>query len=114
MGVAHAVSWRAVHRRPPGRQRGNDKVVIVITDGANIYVPGWNDGYGYLDSAKLGKGDSRIFQGTTLDKSDTSYVNGGAALDQHFVALCNNVKAPISSTGSKQHITVMTVALDLD
>ena len=37
LGLACAVEQSAVHRGRPETEKGNDKVVIVLTDGANTY-----------------------------------------------------------------------------
>lgn len=98
----HVVSGRAPFTEGRGEQeKGNDKVVIVLTDGANTYSKPRYDpannkstyaAYGY---AKNG----RIFDGT----SGTS--DFAEAMNQKFDQLCDNAKA--------DDIIVMTVALDL-
>jgi Flp pilus assembly protein TadG len=122
-----AWGWRTVSSGAPfteGRsenEKGNDKVVIVVTDGANTYYTpgslGYTDGAGNkstysplgyvkmaLDSTKTG----RIFQGTSSSISKTDYANSNYtdAMNEHFKALCDKAKA--------KKIMVMTVALDLD
>jgi Flp pilus assembly protein TadG len=122
-----AWGWRVVSSGAPfteGRpetQRGNDKVVVVITDGANTYYtpsslnasdPAGNksvySNMGYAGKTTPGGSytTSRIFQGTTVNKTDYSNSNYTAAMNQHFDALCANAKAA--------GIMVMTVALDLN
>src|SRR5262249_54586523 len=121
-----AWGWRVVSSAVPftdGRpesQKGNDKVVIVITDGANTYYtpsslsasdPAGNksiySNFGYAGKTTPGGyTTSRIFLGTTVSKTDYSNSNYTAAMNQHFDSLCANAK-----TGG---IIVMTVALDLD
>ncbi|HEV7415895.1 MAG TPA: vWA domain-containing protein, partial [Tianweitania sediminis] len=114
----------------PEKEKGNDKVVIVLTDGANTYYTpesvvangysgsgysrGGNDlaknesiysAYGYT---KKYDGDvSRIFQGTSSNVSKSNHSNGNytKAINDHFDQLCNNAKA--------EGLIVMTVALDL-
>jgi Flp pilus assembly protein TadG len=112
-----AWGWRVVSGRPPftegrpDKQKGNDKVVIVLTDGANTYyTPGSlgatdNAGnmsiysnYGY---AKNG----RIFEGTSVNPKNYSNSNYTKAMNEHFAQLCDNAK--------QGEIIVMTVALDL-
>lgn len=108
-----AWGWRVVSGRSPfteGRdddEKGNDKVVIVLTDGANTYYTARYDyagnkstysNYGY---AKNG----RIFEGTTANPNYHSNSNYTEAMNQQFAELCDNAKAG--------EITVMTVALDL-
>lgn len=132
-----AWGWRMLSSTTPfteGRpetERGNDKVVIVLTDGANTYyTPGsvvarkysganWlfggNDlapnrsiysayGYAYMEGVTT----PRIFAGTSskVKKSDYSNSNYTKAMNEHFEALCDNAKSA--------NIIVMTVALDLD
>lgn len=95
----------------PETDHGNDKVVIVLTDGANTYYTpqslGAYDGagnksiysnYGY---AKNG----RIFEGTSVNSHGYSNRNYTKAMNQQFAQLCNNAKA--------NDLVVMTVALDL-
>lgn len=113
-----AWGWRVVSGRAPfteGRddaERGNDKIVIVLTDGANTYYTpeslGRHDNagnkstysnYGY---AKNG----RIFEGTTANWWDYSNDNYTEAMNQQFDKLCSNAK--------DESIIVITVALDLD
>jgi len=122
-----AWGWRVVSSAAPftdGRpetQKGNDKVVIVITDGANTYYtpsslgasdPAGNQSiysnFGYAGKTTPGGGytTSRIFQGTTVTKTDYSNANYTSAMNQHFDTLCANAKAA--------GVIVMTVAVDLD
>jgi Flp pilus assembly protein TadG len=120
-----AWGWRVVSSGAPfteGRSEtshGNDKVVIVITDGANTYYtpsslgasdPAGNksaySALGYAGKTTQGYTYSRIFQGTTVTKTDYSNSNYTTAMNQHFDTLCANAKAA--------GIIVMTVALDLD
>ena len=128
-----AWGWRTVSSGVPftgGRpetEKGNDKVVIVVTDGANTYYTpdslGDENGNAYSDSAgnrsiysSLGYARmivntswvGRIFQGTSSSISKTTFTNANytAAMNEHFKSLCANAKA--------KKIMVMTVALDLD
>ncbi|HEV7255837.1 MAG TPA: TadE/TadG family type IV pilus assembly protein [Mesorhizobium sp.] len=133
-----AWGWRAVSSKAPfteGRseaERGNDKVVIVLTDGANTYytpgsvmAPAYSGGsyswggndlaerrsiysaYGYPGVPYAG-GDTKLFRGTStaVSRSDYSNANYGKAMNEHFTQLCGNAKAG--------NVIVMTVALDLD
>jgi hypothetical protein len=128
----------------PETDKGNDKVVIVVTDGANTYYQPdtLGDEYGnrYSDSSgnrsiysSLGytrmivdtSKTGRIFQGTSTSIPKTTYTNANytAAMNEHFKALCNNdvfsrmIPDP-NKDGEKIHnggkIIVITVALDLD
>ena len=116
-----AWGWRTVsHGAPftegrPDTEKGNDKVVIVLTDGENTYSA-TNDtagnkstyaAYGYAGHSTPGDSNARIFQGTSGDISKTDYSSGNYtnAMNEHFKALCDNAKAA--------GIMVMTVSLDL-
>ena len=135
-----AWGWRTLSSKAPftgGRSEaefGNDKVVIVLTDGANTYYTpesvqaqsysGIGDSYklggndlagtkaiysaaGYLKPYNSGLAHGRLFLGTTsVTKTDFSNANYSKAMNEHFASLCGNAK------GGK--IIVMTVALDLD
>ncbi len=129
-----AWGWRVVSSAEPftqGRaesERGNDKVVIVLTDGENTYyTPGSVRSAGYSTNSTLGGNDlannkstysaygyarlfngtaGRIFGGTSVSKTDFSNGNYTKAMNEHMATLCTNAKA----SGA----IVMTVALDLD
>jgi hypothetical protein len=122
-----AWGWRAVSSgepftggRPDG-QKGNDKVVIVLTDGANTYYTpdslGYSDpagnksiysAYGYIQPGYGGASTPRLFLGTDSNVGQFDYSNSNytTAMNQHMAALCANAKAA--------GVMVMTVALDLD
>lgn len=132
-----AWGWRVVSSGAPfteGRpesERGNDKVVIVLTDGANTYYTPdsvtaykysgtyWNYGgndlagskalyssYGYLKPWNNAYSVGRLFLGTSVTKSDFSNPNYTLAMNQKMAALCANAKVA--------NVLVMTVSLDLD
>jgi Flp pilus assembly protein TadG len=135
-----AWGWRTVSSGVPftgGRpetEKGNDKVVIVVTDGANTYYPpdwlGSSDaagnkstysslGYAKLVTTGYTANTGRIFQGTSTSISKTTFTkdNYTLAMNEHFKSLCNNaafsrLKADGTPNGGK--VIVMTVALDLD
>lgn len=118
-----AWGWRVLSSQPPfvgGRsetERGNDKVLIVLTDGANTYYT--PNSLGYADNAGLKSTYSslgyagvdyngsapRIFLNTTVSKSTYTNDNYTKAMNQQFATLCSNAKA--------SGLVVMTVALDL-
>ncbi|RWM90202.1 MAG: TadE/TadG family protein [Mesorhizobium sp.] len=119
-----AWGWRTVSSNEPfteGRpnaERGNDKVVIVLTDGANTYSAVSDGGYannrstyaayGYTGLTYPGSGSvTRLFMNTSTDIGKTTYTgaNYTAALDEQMQTLCGNAK--------KSNVLVMTVALDL-
>jgi hypothetical protein len=121
-----AWGWRVVSSGAPfteGRaetERGNDKVVIVLTDGANTYYTpsslGYNDlasnksiysSYGYTGKGYNGTTTTRLFMNTSTSISKTDYSNSNytSALNEQFTALCANAKTA--------GIIVMTVSLDL-
>jgi hypothetical protein len=120
-----AWGWRTISSGEPfteGRldtQRGNDKVVIVLTDGANTYYTpsslGYNDlangksiysAYGYTGQP-YDSGDTRLFMNTSSSVGKTNYSNGNytKAMNEHFASLCAKAKAA--------GILVITVSLDL-
>jgi Flp pilus assembly protein TadG len=119
-----AWGWRTISSAAPfteGRaetEKGNDKVLIVVTDGANTYYTpsslGYSDSagnksiYSSLGYARLFQTgtNGRIFGGTTVSGSDYSNTNYTNAMNQQFKKLCDNAKAA--------KVMVMTVALDLD
>ncbi|ESX08626.1 pilus assembly protein [Mesorhizobium sp. M0761] len=122
-----AWGWRTVSSNEPftqGRpntERGNDKVVIVLTDGANTYSIGpSNDmtsnyakngstyaAYGYTgpNFPKPVEPATRLFVNTTVAKTTYTATNYTAALDEQMQTLCANAK--------NSNILLMTVSLDL-
>lgn len=115
-----AWGWRLVSSRAPfteGRdesEKGNDKVVIVLTDGANTYsTAGWDPAgnkstyaaYGYTGVAYDGGSKTRLFMGTSVGAYDYTNSNYTAALNQQMTSACSNAKA--------DNVIIMTVSLDL-
>jgi Flp pilus assembly protein TadG len=134
-----AWGWRTVSSVAPfteGRadtEKGNDKVVILLTDGANTYYTPtsvtaqtysgtyWNYGgndlagskaiysaLGYVAPYTNAYTYPRIFLGTSnsITKTDYSNSNYSKAMDEHLAATCTNAKTA--------NVIIMTVALDLD
>ncbi|MCV0395355.1 MAG: hypothetical protein K5872_07985 [Rhizobiaceae bacterium] len=133
-----AWGWRVVSGGAPfteGRpdtERGVDKVVIVLTDGANTYYTpdsvraqeysgtywrsGGNDlagtkaiysAFGYMKPFNPAYTHGRLYQGVTNQISKTNFVNSeyGKALNEQMASVCGNAK--------QKGVIVMTVALDL-
>lgn len=118
-----AWGWRTVSSNEPfanGRpntDKGNDKVVIVLTDGANTYSAMSDSknasnlstyaAYGYAGIVPQGASLTRLFMNTdsTVSKTTYSSSNYTAALDWHLKTLCENAK--------DSNILLMTVSLDL-
>ncbi|WP_420959528.1 TadE/TadG family type IV pilus assembly protein [Brucella sp. IR073] len=121
-----AWGWRTIsHGEPftqgrPDDQEDNDKVVIVLTDGANTYYTrsyfGADDqagsisdysAFGYAGQRARGHDRTRIFENTSqVDTGVHTLDNYTAAMNEQFAKLCNNVR--------NADVIVMTVALDLD
>lgn len=122
-----AWGWRTVSSGAPfteGRpdtEKGNDKIVIVLTDGENTYYTPESLGaadaagtestyssYGYVQPGYAGSFEARLFRGTSeaVGRYDYTRANYSEALDEHLTSLCDNAKA--------KGIIVMTVGLDLD
>jgi Flp pilus assembly protein TadG len=122
-----AWGWRVVSSGKPfteGRpdiENGNDKVIIVLTDGANTYSnltyadPAGNKStyaaYGYTGKGYDGTSTTRMFMDTTSNVSKYTYTNTNyqAAMDEQLQMVCANAKAP-----DKGNVIVVTVSLDLD
>jgi len=119
-----AWGWKTVSHGAPfteGRaesEKGNDKVLIVLTDGANTYYTpsslGYADAsgnkstysaYGYTAKNQPGESYTRMFMGTSVSKTDYSNGNYTTAMTQQMNQMCEKAK----SAG----LIVMTVSLDL-
>ena len=119
-----AWGWRTLastgpfpHGRPE-QEKGNDKVLIVLTDGENTYyTPSYLGGHdlagnksvysnkGYTAQLQDGASKTRLFMGTTVNAGTHTEANFTAAMNQHMDTVCEGAKAA--------GIIVMTVALDL-
>ncbi|MEO3386261.1 pilus assembly protein TadG-related protein [Mesorhizobium sp. CAU 1741] len=99
-------------------ERGNDKVVIVLTDGENTYYTpsslGYSDpasmrstysAHGYLQPGYDSTGVGRLYLGTSINGvySNSNYTK---AMNEHMAELCENAK--------EAGIIIMSVALDLN
>ncbi len=119
-----AWGWRTVSSGAPftegrpERERGNDKVVIVLTDGENTYYTptslGYNDlatnrsvysNKGYTGKTASGQTTTRLFLNTTVNKTTYTNANYTSAMNQHMDTVCNAAK--------QAGVILMTVALDL-
>ena len=121
-----AWGWRVVSGAAPfseGRpdsENGNDKVVIVLTDGENTYYTpgslGYSDdadnksiysAYGYTAKSQPGASFTRLFMGTGTGINKSGYYNDNytAAMNDHMQQLCDNAKS--------EGLILMTVSLDL-
>lgn len=102
----------------PERERGNDKVVIILTDGENTYYTptslGYNDlagnksiysNKGYTGKTASGQSATRLFLNTTVNKTSYTNANYTSAMNQHMDTVCNAAK--------QAGVILMTVALDL-
>jgi|UPI00031B8EAC Flp pilus assembly protein TadG len=119
-----AWGWRVVSHKAPfteGRpeiEMGNDKVIIVLTDGANTYGdytytdPAGNQStyaaYGYTGKGYNGTGTTRMYMDTNVSKSTYTNTNYQAAMDEQLQMVCANAKAP-----DQGNVIVVTVSLDL-
>lgn len=121
-----AWGWRTLSSGAPfteGRNEsddGNDKVIIVLTDGANTYYTPKSLGrkdlaanksiysaYGYTKTGYGGSPKTRLFLGTSSDVSNSySNSNYSTAMNEHMEAVCTNAK--------DGDVMIFVVALDLD
>lgn len=114
----------------PESERGNDKIMVVLTDGANTYYtpqslnsnhtdPAGNksiySAYGYTGTefTQPGGAKSRLTMGTTI--STTAYDNAsyGKAMNQHMLEACAVAKTENPVT-KRDTIQVLVIALDLN
>ena len=123
---AMAWGWRTIVQGAPftearaATERGNDKVVIVLTDGANTYYKydglagsgpdragnlSYYSAHGYTSRITKKYSQSRLFQesGVSVSQNNATYTK---AMNARFAKLCDNAKSA--------NIIVMTVALDLN
>lgn len=117
-----AWGWRALSSKAPfteGRDEagvGNDKVIIVLTDGSNTYRDLNDDSslannqsyyaaHGFTGMGYDGTSTTRLFKGTSVPKYDYSGGNYTDAHDEHMAAVCNNAK--------NEDVIIFAVTLDL-
>lgn len=119
-----AWGWRALSSKAPfteGRPEtevGNDKVIIVLTDGANTYRDfsdeaseannqSYYAAHGYTGMGYDGTSTTRLFKGTSGDVGKFDYSSGNytKAHNEHMAAVCNNAK--------NEDVIIFTVTLDL-
>lgn len=131
-----AWGWRTVSSKAPfstgvsETRKDIDKVVIVLTDGANTYSPydpgdggdmagnksnnhafgrtgyAGNGGPGGTATASSSSNVARMFTNSTASKTDHGWVNYQLAMDDKMKKICANIK--------DQDIIVMMIALDMD
>lgn len=104
----------------PDTEKGNDKVLIVLTDGANTYYTpgslGYSDAagnkstysaYGYTAVKQSGQSHTRMFMGTSSAVGKSTYTNDNytLAMTEQMNALCDKARA--------SGLILMTVSLDL-
>ena len=117
LGLADRLQRAPFTEGRPETENGNDKVVIVLTDGANTYStfaarirPATSRPMRPMAiqaSATTALRSTRLFSGTSsaIGQFNYSSSNYTAAMDEQMAKLCDNAKAG--------NIMVMTVALDL-
>ncbi len=102
-------------------EAGNDKIVILLTDGENTYYtpgslglpdPAKNksiySAHGYTGKGYDGSSTTRLFKGSSSKVSRSKFFNNNytVAMDEQLTATCENAK--------KDNIVIITVALDLN
>lgn len=119
-----AWGWRVINSKAPftearpESEKGNDKVVIVLTDGFNTYYTpnslSYNDladnksiysNKGYTGQNYNGGSNTRLYMNTSVNKGTFTNANYTSAMNQHMDSVCAQMKA--------SGIIVMTVTLDL-
>lgn len=119
-----AWGWRTLSSNAPfteGRpetERGNDKVLIILTDGFNTYYTpnslGYNDlannrsiysNKGYTGKGYNGGSTTRMFMNAGVNSGTYTNANYTAAMNAHLDAVCESAKGA--------GVIVMTVSLDL-
>jgi Flp pilus assembly protein TadG len=119
-----AWGWRTITSTAPFTQarpeseRGNDKVLIVLTDGFNTYYTpnslGYNDlannrsiysNKGYTGVNYPGANRTRLFMNSTVNPGTHTNANFTTAMNHHLDSVCQAAK--------DAGVIVMTVALDL-
>ncbi|MGH6761918.1 MAG: hypothetical protein ACRECW_10085 [Phyllobacterium sp.] len=110
----------------PENERGNDKIMVVLTDGANTYYTPSSLGvqdvaenkstysaYGYAAKKQPGDSKSRLTMGTSISTSSYGNSSYGSAMNQQMLKACNEAKTE-NPTTSRDTIQILVIALDLD
>ncbi|PHP66221.1 hypothetical protein CSC94_14905 [Zhengella mangrovi] len=121
-----AWGWHTLTKSPPFDQgradsdNNNDKVIIVLTDGANTYTnlpSSYYDpdyikrstyaAHGYMGTNYDGGSKPRLYEGLSSSFATGSYsdANYTKAMDEHMEQLCTNAKS--------EGVTIFSIALDL-
>ena len=131
VGSGLAWGWRVVSSGAPfteGRpetEKGNDKVVIVLTDGANTYYTPGSLGYNDSAGAKSIYADygfqapyntnSTYSPRLLLNTSNAVVKSGYGTFDNdNYTKAMNEQMAKLCDNAKKANILVMTVSLDID
>lgn len=107
-------------------EKGNDKIIVLVTDGSNTYYTPSSLGatdyagnqsiyaaLGYTADRDPGESKSRIFTGTTALSTNYSNSNYTDAMEQQTQTVCSNAKKINAATG-RETIEILVIALDLD
>lgn len=104
----------------PENERGNDKIMVVLTDGANTYSSAQSGNrshngstyaaYGYTAKKQPGESKSRLTMGTNVAHGSTNY---GSAMNQQMLKACEEAKTE-NPTTKRDTIQILVIALDLN
>jgi Flp pilus assembly protein TadG len=106
-------------------EKGNDKIIVLVTDGSNTYYTPQSLGaadsannksiyaaLGYTADVDPGATKSRIFTGTT-DSSTYTNSNYTDAMEQQTQTVCSYARR-INAATERETIEILVIALDLD